>query len=130
MTSPPELESFFKRYGEALAIGDLETVADSYACPSLVLGGPEIILVSTRDDVISAFAGAAESHRRDGFTRADASVTVIDDGAADVSWVAVDWVYSSDDGSKTQNDAYRYLVRRAGGSYSVAALAPAPLSTG
>ncbi|MDN5916445.1 MAG: hypothetical protein L0I76_15310 [Pseudonocardia sp.] len=121
------LEEFFIRYGAALAEGDLDSVADAYTYPSLVLGGPETILVTDREAVKGAFAGAAEQHRAEGFTVATPEVRVVDDGAAPgVLWVAVRWIYSSEDGSKQQLDGYRYLLRHDDGGYRIAALAPVP----
>ncbi|GAB3247264.1 hypothetical protein [Arthrobacter pigmenti] len=121
-----DLQGFFERYGAALANGDLETVADAYAYPSLVLGGPEIILVSTREDVKGAFASAAEGYRAEGFTRARPSINVVDDEGTGTVWVAVQWTYSSEDGSKQQLDAYRYLLRHHDDGYAIAALTTAP----
>lgn len=121
------ITSFFTAYGSALAAGDLEGVADAYAYPSLVLGGPQIILVSSRDDVRRAFAGAAADYAAQGFTVAHPDVTMIDDQGAGVVWVGVQWTYSSADRSRLQLDAYRYLLRHSDdGSFTIAALTAAP----
>jgi ketosteroid isomerase-like protein len=71
MTQQEEhLQAFFVRYGDALAAGDLPTVAECYTLPALVVSDAGSIPVATREEVEAAFRGAAEAYRAQGLVSA------------------------------------------------------------
>ena len=105
------LRTFFVRYGEALATGDLKTVADCYAVPLLVLSDAGSIPVATREEVEAVFQGAAQGYHAQGLV--GARPTIVGSEAITERPVSADvrWDYLDEQGRSAQQDGYRYVLR-------------------
>jgi hypothetical protein len=64
------LQAFFVRYGEALAAGNLQTIANCYVLPGLVLSDTGSISIADHEEIEAAFRGAAEAYRTQGLVAA------------------------------------------------------------
>ena len=110
-TQDERLRTFFVRYGEALAAGDLKTVADYYAVPLLVLSDAGSIPVATREEVEAVFQGAARGYHAQGLV--GARPTIVGSEAITELLVSADvrWDYLDEQGRNAQQDGYRYVLR-------------------
>jgi hypothetical protein len=92
MTQQEErLQAFFVRYGEALAAGDLPTIADCYAVPALVLSDAGSIPVAAREARPTIVGSEAITER--------------------LVFANVRWDYLDEQGSSAQQEGYRYVLR-------------------
>ena len=105
------LRTFFVRFGEALAAGDLKTVADCYAVPLLVLSDAGSIPVATREEVEAVFQGAAQGYHAQRLV--GARPTIVGSEAITELLVSADvrWDYLDEQGRNAQQDGYRYVLR-------------------
>ena len=110
-TGPDDVESFFRRYGDALAAGDLAGISSCYAYPSYVAGDDRSVMITDPGQVEAFFAGAAENYRAAGLTRAVAALeqlTALSPALVDVD---VRWSYTDDEGVEQAGERFRYLLR-------------------
>jgi hypothetical protein len=94
MTQQEEhLQAFFVRYGDALAAGDLPTVAECYTLPALVVSDAGSIPVATREEVEAAFRGAAEAYRAQGLVSAHPTIVGFEAITEQLVFADVRWNY-------------------------------------
>jgi hypothetical protein len=105
------LRRFLVRYGEALAAGDLQAISGCYTVPALVLSDAGSVPISTREEIESAFDGAAERYRAQGLV--DLRPTLISSEALSEKLLSVDvrWEYLDEQGRSAQQNGYRYVLR-------------------
>ena len=112
MTQQEErLQAFFVRYGEALAAGDLPTIADCYAVPALVLSDAGSIPVAAREEVEASFQGAVEGYRAQGLVSARPTIVGFEAITERLVFANVRWDYLDEQGSSAQQEGYRYVLR-------------------
>lgn len=105
------LESFFARYGEALTTGDLPAIAGCYAVPALVLSHTGSVPIATRQQIESAFRGAAEGYKAQGLV---ATRPTLVGSEAITEWLVsadVHWEYLDEQGHNVHQDDYHYDYR-------------------
>jgi hypothetical protein len=111
--NPPDehLRRFLVRYGEGLSAGDLKAISDCYAIPALVLSDAGGVPISTREEIESAFDGAAERYRAQGLV--DIRPTLVASEALSERFLSVDvrWDYLDEQGRSAQQNGYRYVLR-------------------
>ncbi|PSK98906.1 hypothetical protein CLV63_104130 [Murinocardiopsis flavida] len=117
------VHEFFVSYGRALADGDLDGIAACYAYPAYVAGDAQSIAVAAPEDVIGAFAGAAERYRRSGVTRAVAETRGVEALTDSLISADVRWSYTDDRGTEARTESFRYLLRAGGGTVRICAVA-------
>jgi len=105
------LQAFFVSYGDALAAGDLPTIAACYTVPALVLSDAGSIPVATRDEVEAAFQGAAEGYRAQGLVSARPAIVGFEAITERLMFADVQWDYLDEQGSSVRQEGYRYLLR-------------------
>jgi ketosteroid isomerase-like protein len=105
------LRAFFVRYGDALAAGDLPTIAESYTVPALVLSDAGSISVATREEVEAAFRGAAEGYRAQRSVSARPTILGFEAITGRLMFADVRWDYLDEQGSSVRQEGYRYLLR-------------------
>lgn len=110
------LQAFFVRYGEALAAGDVPTIADCYALPALVLSDEGSIPVTVREEVEAAFGGASERYRARGLVNARPTIIGSEAISERLVFANVRWDYLDEQGGSAQQERYRYVLRLDGGA--------------
>jgi hypothetical protein len=105
------LRRFTVRYGEALAVGDLEAISGCYAVPALVLSDAGSVPIAAREEIEAAFDGAAERYREQGLV--SLRPTLVASEALSERLVSVDvrWEYLDEQGHSAQQNGYRYVLR-------------------
>jgi len=109
------LTTFFVRYGDALASGNLPGISSCYDVPALVVHDRGAMAIDSRRQVEDAFDGAAEVHRAAGLVAARPTVLTVEP-LTDVPAIAnVHWDYCDAEGRSREQDGYRYLLRYTAG---------------
>jgi len=116
-------EQFFDLYAAALTGGDLDTLAQCYSYPSIVVTDDDSLVIDTPKQVVAAFAGARAT---DAATAATATISALESPSVSLAWVTVQWSYSTPDGAPVSADAYRYLLRDAAGEVRICSVTPVP----
>lgn len=105
------LTEFFDRYGNALTMGDLSTIASCYAMPGLVVGNDATFSFTTPAAVEAAFAGATEIYNARGLVAARADIRDINWLTPALAIVSVTWEYLDAQGWAVPGESYRYVLR-------------------
>ena len=107
------VEAFFEAYGKALTSGDPSEIAACYATPAMVLRDSGASAVLSRNDLIEAFAGLAESYRLAHLHEAVPTVTAVEQLGPELVSVDVEWTSLDLAGTPTgHHEAYRYVLRQ------------------
>ncbi|MEK8229171.1 hypothetical protein NKG05_29490 [Oerskovia sp. M15] len=88
-----DVQTFLNSYGVALAAGDLDAIAASYAFPALVVTDEASLLISDAEVVRESFRGAAEGYRERGLVGAVAQIRSVGTTSAGLVWADVRWSY-------------------------------------
>ncbi len=105
------LQAFFVRYGEALAAGDLQTIANCYALPGLVLSDVGSTTIADPEEIETAFRGTAQAYRAQGLVAARPTIVGSEAITEGLMFVSVRWDYLDEQGRSVHQDSYRYLLR-------------------
>jgi len=107
------LQTFFARYAEALAAGDLKAISGCYAVPSLVLTDAGSVPIGAREEIEAAFDSAAEPERYRAQGLVAVRPTLVASEALSERLVSVDvrWDYLDEQGRSVQQNGYRYVLR-------------------
>lgn len=119
-------EAFFVRYGEAVSAGDLKAISGFYAVPSIVISDESTIPIATREEVESAFDGAAEQYRAQGMVAAKSTVLAAEALTEKLVSADVGWDYVDEEGRSVQQNGYRYLLRLEDAGPQICALIATP----
>ena len=107
-----DVQTFLNSYGVALAAGDLDALAETYAFPALVVTDEASLLVSDPDIVRDSFRGAAQSYRERGLVAAVAQIRSLGTTSAGLVWADVRWSYRDENAGEADSESFRYLLRR------------------
>lgn len=118
------LTEFFDRYGNALIVGDLPTIAACYAMPGLVVADDATFSFTTPAAVDAAFAGAAETYREKGLVAARAELREVSWLTPALAIVSVTWEYLDAKGWAVPGESYRYVLRMVGGKPVICVVIP------
>lgn len=105
------IHSFFTSYGTALTTGDVRSVAQCYALPTLVLSDAGSLPVTTPREIETAFRGATEGYRVRGLVAAHPTLGKIEPLSSEIVSVDIEWKYLDARGGVAAREAYRYLLR-------------------
>ena len=108
------MQTFFNRYGEVLAAGDLKAISGCYAVPSLVLSDTGSVPIATREEIEAAFDGAAERYRAQGLMAVRPTLVATEALSERLVCVEVRWDYLDEQGRSAQQNCYRYVLRLGG----------------
>jgi hypothetical protein len=109
------LRAFFTAYGHALATGDLETIAERYVLPALVLSDAGSIPLGTPEQIAAAADAAARHYADQGIAAIQPRLTRLDPISATLTEVDVTWLYQTASGKTLFEERYRYLLREVDG---------------
>src|SRR5215203_247562 len=105
------LRRFLVRYAEALAAGDLKAISGCYAVPSLVLSDAGSVPIAAREEIETAFDGAAERYRAQGLVAVRPTLAASEVFGERLVSVDVRWDYLDEQGRSAQQNDYRYVLR-------------------
>jgi len=119
-----DVQAFLNSYGVALAAGDLDTLAQTYAFPALVVTDEESLLVSDPDMVRESFHGTAESYRERGLVGIVAQIRALGTTSAGLVWADVRWSYRDEYAGEADSESFRYLLRRGRDTFHICVVVP------
>ncbi|MFE4464174.1 hypothetical protein ACFRCR_03555 [Oerskovia sp. NPDC056781] len=119
-----DVQRFLNSYGVALAAGDLDTIAETYAFPALVVTDEASVLISEPDTVRESFRGAAESYRERGLVGAVAQIRSLGTTSAGLVWADVRWSYRDEYAAEADTESFRYLLRRGRETFQICVVVP------
>jgi ketosteroid isomerase-like protein len=110
-TDEHHLRHFLVRYREALSAGDLKAISSCYAVPSLVLSDTGSVPIAAREEIETAFDGAAERYRAQGLVAVRPTLVASEALSEKLVSVDVRWDYLDEQGGSAQQSGYRYVLR-------------------
>lgn len=119
-----DVQTFLNSYGVALSAGDLDTIAESYAFPALVVADEVSVLVADPDTVRESFRGAAQNYRQRGLVGAVAQIEDVRVTSAGLVWVDVRWSYRDEYAREADAESFRYLLRRGRNTFTICVVVP------
>jgi hypothetical protein len=128
MTSTPydqdDLVKFFVDYGVALGSGDLETVTDSLAYPSVVVEAERSLVVPDAEAAREALGSMLAAYREQGLVAAVPEVRAVEQVGDDLLWVDVRWSYKDENAAEETAERVRYLLRRGRDTFELCVVVP------
>jgi hypothetical protein len=105
------LEAFIEAYGKAISSSDLESVADSWEIPALVLSDQGTTSVNTKDEVMGFFEKAAASYKSQGRTSTIGEIISKEHLTKNIVALDVRWPSFDDEGKAKAVEMSHYLLR-------------------
>ncbi|MEU4385906.1 hypothetical protein [Promicromonospora sp. NPDC023805] len=128
MTSTPydqdDLVTFFVDYGVALGSGDLETVTESLAYPSVVVEAGRSLVVPDAEAARDALGGMLAAYREQGLVAAVPEVRAVEQVGDALLWVDVRWSYKDENAAEETAERVRYLLRRGRDTFELCVVVP------
>lgn len=109
-------DAFFRKYGTALATGDLDGIADCYGYPGLVVFDDGAMVVAEAEEIRKQFDGAAERYQAEGLVAAVPEILQVQRLTDVIAAADVRWSYQDTQGVERGTGTYRYLLRTADGA--------------
>jgi hypothetical protein len=106
-------EKFFDQYGRALSAGDLETIVECFAPPSIIVDDSSTTLMVDRKELLQYFNGIEDRYQAAGAFSATASVGAVEQLSPTLWLVDVRWDSFDESGAPALVDVetYKYLLR-------------------
>ncbi|MFD7311406.1 hypothetical protein [Promicromonospora sp. NPDC059942] len=128
MTSTPydrdDLLAFLVGYGVALGAGDLDTLADSLAYPSVIVEADRSVVVPDAEGARTSLGGMLASRREQGLVAAVPEIKAVEQVGDALLWVDVRWSFKDENASEAASDRARYLVRRGRDTFELCVVVP------
>jgi hypothetical protein len=128
MTSTPydqdDLLTFLVGYGVALGSGDLETVTETLAYPSVVVEAKRSVVVPDAEAARDRVAGQLAAYREQGLVAAVPEVRAVEQVGDALLWVDVRWSYKDENASEAASERARYLLRRGRDTFELCVVVP------
>ena len=128
MTSTPydqdDLLTFLVNYGVALGSGDLETVTNSLAYPSVVVEGERSLVVPDAESARDALGSMLTAYREQGLVAAVPDLRAVEQVGDALLWVDVRWSYKDENASEETAERVRYLLRRGRDTFELGVVGP------
>lgn len=128
MTSTPydqdDLLKFLVNYGVALGSGDLETLTDRLAYPSVVVEAERSLIVPDAGTAREALGSMLAAYREQGFVAAVPDLRAVEEVGDALLWVDVRWSYKDENASEGAAERVRYLLRRGRDTFELCVVAP------
>lgn len=128
MSSTPydqdDLLAFLVDYGVALGSGDLETVTDSLAYPSVVVEAERSLVVPDAEAARDALGSMLTAYREQGLVAAVPDVRAVEQVGDALLWVDVRWSYKDENASEETAERVRYLLRRGRDTFELCVVVP------
>jgi hypothetical protein len=119
-----DVQEFLNSYGVALATGDLDSIAEAYAFPALVVTDDASVLIADPDTVRDSFRGAAEGYRSRGLVGVVAQIRSLGTTSAGLVWADVRWSYRDEYAAEADTESFRYLLRRGRDTFHICVVVP------
>lgn len=128
MTSTPydqdDLLTFLVNYGVALGSGDLETVTNSLASPSVVVEAERSLVVPDAESARDALGSMLTAYREQGLVAAVPDLRAVEQVGDALLWVDVRWSYKDENASEETAERVRYLLRRDRDTFELCVVVP------
>lgn len=111
-TKRESVELFLERYGRALVTGDVETLANLWETPALVLADAGVLPVTTREEIVAFFSKAKASYEAQGVLTTEARVLRLEWLSERIATVEVRWPYVDAQGREMGGETSTYTLRR------------------
>ncbi|MCB7137319.1 hypothetical protein [Cellulosimicrobium marinum] len=114
-----DVQAFLTTFGVAVSTGDLETIAESYGFPALVVDATGSQVVPDPDAVRDAAHDRAHGYRVRGLVAAAAHLEAVEEVGDALVWAKVRWSYRDEWANEQESDTVLYLLRRARDTFEV-----------
>ncbi|GAA4715714.1 hypothetical protein APR04_004995 [Promicromonospora umidemergens] len=119
-----DLLTFLVDYGVALGSGDLETVTDGLAYPSVVVEAERSLVVPDAEAARDALGSMLTAYREQGLVAAVPDVRAVEQVGDALLWVDVRWSYKDENASEATAERVRYLLRRGRDTFELCVVVP------
>ena len=105
------IRAFLERYGHAMTSGDVQTLSEMWAYPSLVVGEQMSMAVTSPEQVRDFFGKAKEQYNRQGIVHAHPVLEGLEWPTEHVALAWVRWPYTQDNNSAHYVESCMYTLK-------------------
>ncbi|MGW2095238.1 hypothetical protein [Promicromonospora sukumoe] len=128
MTSTPydhdDLLAFLVGHGVAIGSGDLDTLADSLAYPSVIVSADRSEVLPDAEAARTSLGGMLADYRDQGLVAAVPEIKAVEQVGDALLWVDVRWSFKDENASEATADRTRYLLRRGRETFELCVVVP------